>query len=340
MNTSMSHNDLPPVYTPIVWEPADAEEAITLKRQHGADAVWVAGGTLLRTQWEGGIAPLPKHMIRLDTLAGICAITEEADYIEVGALATLKQCGQHAALQQYANTLYVACRHIAAPAVRNVATIGGNVASAVGDALPALLVHDASLLWADGEHTTLTYEQAAIDWIEQVRAGRRSLQAVLLGIRFAKLPTLCGQALELWQEGTVVSALDMAPNAVSYWRDDSGKRWHELCFFRKLGRREAFTPSLVTVALRCWMSEQGELTQARVAAGGGSGLAMRLLQCEALLEGRSYDAAWLPELAATAAQEFVSYSDPFAEAAYRQQSAGNLLAAGLWESIQELAEGR
>ncbi len=53
-----------------------------------------------------------------------------------------------------------------------------------------------------------------------------------------------------------------------------------------------------------------------------------------------YDAAWLPELAGLAAQEFVSYSDPFAEAPYRQQSAGNLLAAGLWESIRDIEEGR
>ncbi len=340
MNTQWSKDDMPPIYKPVVWEPADAEEAVALKREYGADAVWVAGGTLLRTQWEGGVAPMPAHMIRLDTIAGMRSIIEETEYVTVGALATLKQCGQHAALQQYANALYMACRHIAAPAVRNLATLGGNVASAVGDALPALLVHDASLLWVDGEAASLHHEQDAVDWMEQVRMGRRSLQAVLLGIRFPKGPVETGSLLRSSSDVAEETTVDLSANAVSYWTDEKGERWRELCFFRKLGRREAFTPSLVTVALRCWISERGELTRVRVAAGGGSGLAMRLLQCESMLEGRSYDASWLPELASMAAQEFVSYSDPFAEAPYRQQSAGNLLAAGLWESIRYIEEGR
>ncbi len=43
MNTHWNNDDMPPVYTPVVWEPADAEEAVALKREHGADAVWVAG---------------------------------------------------------------------------------------------------------------------------------------------------------------------------------------------------------------------------------------------------------------------------------------------------------
>ncbi|MFD1888479.1 FAD binding domain-containing protein [Paenibacillus wenxiniae] len=340
MNPHLSNNDMPPIDQPVVWEPADAEEALALKREHGANAVWVAGGTLLRTQWEGGIAAIPAHMIRLDTIEGMRSIIDETDYVQVGSLATLKQCGQHAALQQYANALYMACRHIAAPAVRNLATIGGNVASAVGDALPALLVHDASLLWIDGEHTPLHHEQAAVDWMEQVRIGRRSLHAVLLGIRFPKGPVISGHLPVQSSVAVESTPVDLSANAVSFWIDEHGERWRELCFFRKLGRREAFTPSLVTVAMRCWISESGELTRVRVAAGGGSGLAMRLLQCELMLEGRMYDATWLPELARVAAQEFSSYSDPFAEAPYRQQSAGNLLAAGLWESIRDMEEGR
>ncbi len=342
MKRQSSHNEMPPVFTPVVWEPSDADEAVALKKEYGADAVWVAGGTLLRTQWEGGVAPLPAHMIRLDAIEGIHSIIEEEAHIRVGALATLKQCGQHSSLQQYANALYMACRHIAAPAVRNLATIGGNIASAVGDALPALLVHDASLLWVDGEHPAVRHEQDVVDWMEQVRAGRRSLQAVLLGIQFPKASSITEtvRAAEGWTAQMTEVPTAMSANAVSFWTDEQGERWREMCFFRKLGRREAFTPSLVTVALRCWISETGQMKHVRAAAGGGSGLAMRMLQCEQLLEGRHYEASLLAELSSIASQEFVSYSDPFAEAPYRQQSAGNLLAAGLWESIQDIQEGR
>ncbi|MEW4369157.1 FAD binding domain-containing protein [Paenibacillus kandeliae] len=355
---------------PIVWEPTDAAEAVQLKQTYGAAAVYVAGGTLLRTQWENGVAAFPQHMIRLDTLPGIADIQEHTDSLWIGALASLKQVGIHEQVERYAPVLYSACKHIAAPSIRHLATIGGNIASAVGDALPALLVHHAILVWADSEQAQGIQEQPAVDWMEQLRTGQKHTQAVLLGIHIPKEPVSAATdivaniddfhlengstAKARWNEMQhdmshdpfirlqrdemhMLSAGGMQDSAsVQRWSDSYGDTWQELGFFRKLGRREAFTPSLVTVAFRAWMGEDGRLLHVRMAAGGGSGLGMRLYTCEQWLEGQVYDPSITTSLAEMVTAEFVSYSDPFAADTYRQRSAGNLLAAGLWESIQAM----
>ncbi|WP_411349684.1 FAD binding domain-containing protein [Paenibacillus sp. WLX2291] len=379
---------------PIVWEPEDAEEAVRLKRQYGAEAAFVAGGTLLRTQWENGVAAFPQHMIRLDTIPGITNIQEHADSLLIGALSSLKQVGIDKQVEQYAAVLYSACKHIAAPSIRHLATIGGNITSAVGDALPALLVHHARLVWADSDRTDSIYEQPVVDWMDQLRQGQKNIQAVLLGIHFPKEPVdavahiamdptsashdLEGLATANTQSDQVQSNYDKQHHAdndtilrlkrddrhivandmhtlsnerhmlssggmqdsasVQLWSDQHGETWRELGFFRKLGRREAFTPSLVTVAFRAWIAEDGRLLHVRIAAGGGSGLGMRLYNCEQWLEGQIYDPSITTQLAELVTAEFISYSDPFATDTYRQRSAGNLLAAGLWESIQAMGK--
>ncbi|WP_458119251.1 FAD binding domain-containing protein [Paenibacillus sp. Z6-24] len=329
MNRQSTASSLSDPVLPCVWEPASAEEAITLKRQYGADSAYIAGSTLLRTQWEGGLLNVPRHMIRLDTIEDLSDIQEDEQQIRIGALMTLRECGHDHRLRIHGSTCSTACRHIAAPAVRNLGTIGGNISSAVGDMIPALLVHEARLVWMDTEHHPSEYEQELVDWLEQVRVGRRSLYAVLLGIVIDKSGPDTTPDLHNHQNS--------APLHTSFSSEPS---WREISFYRKVGRREAFTPSLVTVAFRALMNREGVLVNVKAAAGGGAGLAMRLSRCEQLLEGKVYDPRYTAELAALVEKEWVSYSDPFASESYRRQTAGNLLAAGLWETLnQEIERG-
>ena len=302
-----------------VWEPADTEEAMMLKRQYGENAAFVAGGTLLRTQWEGGIVSKPEHLIRLDTIADLRGIYESDHHIHIGALTRLRECGADTDIDHHVATLYESCRHIAAPSIRNQATIGGNIASAIGDAIPALLVHDASLHWAEIGSEVTQIEQNIIDWLDVVKSGRRNMNAVLLKIVLEK------QINSPFSTETIQKSIT---------------HQQEITFFRKIGRREAFTPSLVTVAFRAMIDPLGHFSQVRIAAGGGSGIAMRLSRCEQLLEGNRYHAEMITSIASLASEDFVTYSDPFASEQYRQLTAGNLLAAGLWESIHSQIERR
>lgn len=136
---------------PGVYQPRSLQEAWELKTILGEGAVYVSGGTLLRTQWEAGTAPLPRQMIDLRNIAGMGEIGLAEDYLTIGSLVSLSQCRENRDLREIAPAVQEAARNIAAPAVRNLATLGGNISSGYGDILPALLVYDAEVASFDGK---------------------------------------------------------------------------------------------------------------------------------------------------------------------------------------------
>ncbi|KAF4326192.1 hypothetical protein G195_000243 [Phytophthora kernoviae 00238/432] len=95
----------------------------------------------------------------------------------------------------------------------------------------------------------------------------------------------------------------------------------EISFYRKLGRREAFTASLVTIAFHGEVGTDGRWNKIAIAAGGGSGMAMRLPESEKLLLGSEVSIMQAPALAAAVMSEFVTYRDAFATEQYRKQTA-------------------
>lgn len=286
--------------TPVLFRPRSIHEAWELKQEHGADAVYVSGSTLLRTQWEAGTVSLPKAMIDLRGLKGLASIDEQDGECFIGALTDLSTCRRSGELERVGPSLKEAARVIAAPAVRNLATIGGNIASGYGDALPALLVCGAELDIFDGRFTNrLSVEK----WLASKWGSLHPPGDLLTGVRLA------------------------AP------KGPEGARRFET--FRKVGRREAFTPSLTTAAVSGFIGGGGVLTHIRIAAGGGSGRPQRLHRAEALLEGQVLNAGLLAPLYESVLGQFETYSDPFASEEYKKKTAGNLIAAELWKVMQE-----
>ncbi|MNV66807.1 xanthine dehydrogenase subunit XdhB [compost metagenome] len=103
--------------------------------------------------------------------------------------------------------------------------------------------------------------------------------------------------------------------------------------FRKVGRREAFTPSLVTVAISASIDEEHRFHEVRIAAGGGSGRPQRLSRAEVMLEGVRYTEELLASLYEVVENSFETYSDPFATELYKKKTAGNLVVSELWKAM-------
>ena len=192
---------------------------------------------------------------------------------------------------------------IAAPAVRNRATLGGNIASRTGDVLPALLVMDAELtVYGEGRLLRIPVHK----WLEA--EASRAPYGLLCRIH---LPRLAIEA-------------------------DNGK---DISTFNKIGRREAFTPSLVTVAIAGRLRTDGTLCGLRLAAGGGTATAHRLTMAESLLEGRPLEMALLPRVASAIREEYAAATDVFADGAYRREAAANVVTAHL-ETMQLQRAGK
>ncbi|MFC5471966.1 FAD binding domain-containing protein [Cohnella suwonensis] len=284
--------------SPSVWHPRDVTEAWTFKRLLESDSAYVAGGTLLRTQWESGQATMPKHFIDLSGIPGLSGIEEDDRALTIGALTTLGECRRDARVAERCPMLASAIGSIAAASVRNLATVGGNVVSRVGDSLPALIVCKAEFEWCTGLSAVT---EDAFEWAERLQVQLPKASNLLLRIIVP-----------------YVKATELVPRRFGA--------------YHKVGRREAFTPSLVTVALGGGMKADGSIADITIAAGGGQTLPHRLHGAEKLLKGQPIGAELLRDVHEAVMNGYKPKSDPFATDAYRKKTAANLVVTELWKS--------
>ncbi len=107
---------------------ADALHAL---RAHDGQARVIAGGTDLLLDLEEGDVPPPVALVDVSRIEEMTAIYRQGDHIYVGAAATHAQIVASGLLREHATCLVESCGVIGGPQVRNVATIGGNVAHAL-----------------------------------------------------------------------------------------------------------------------------------------------------------------------------------------------------------------
>lgn len=194
-----------------IWEhyytPSTVAEALGLLAEHAGNARIIGGGTdlLIDLQFAG-----EKH--RLDALVDLTRIAEMTGISEAGGVCTVGAAVTHTAvtlsalIEAGATCLVESCGVVGGPQVRNVATLGGNVAHALpaGDGTTSLMALDAEadVAWSDGRREWLPLAQlfkgpgiSALD----------STRDVLVAFRFR----LCGDG-----EGTAFNRI-MRPQGVA-----------------------------------------------------------------------------------------------------------------------------
>lgn len=128
------------------------EEALDLVSQHEG-ARFIAGGTSLVRfgRWGGNI---PSTLVYIGLIPELKRIEARGDRIYVGAGVVHRQITSSPLLRERGSLLVNAAEEIAGPAVRNLATIGGNI-YIQWDLVPPLLALDAQVHLVDrnGEQT-------------------------------------------------------------------------------------------------------------------------------------------------------------------------------------------
>jgi carbon-monoxide dehydrogenase medium subunit len=109
--------------------PASLEEACALLRDLGDDAVPYAGGTELLLLMKEGLAR-PAHLVDVKRIPGLDAITADGERVAIGATVTHRALELSAPVRARCPLLTSVARHIANVRVRNVGTVGGNLAFA------------------------------------------------------------------------------------------------------------------------------------------------------------------------------------------------------------------
>lgn len=190
-----------------VLHPSTLEEALALAAGD-EDTYFVGGGTLVQLDWARGLR-LTERIVSLGRIEGLRDIEARPDHIRIGALTTLATLERHRLVAEKLPMLHTAIKGIAAPSVRGMGTIGGNVGGRRGCLVPVLLALDAQL---DVARTGFRQRVSLVDWLAMPRDPDCIIEAVVLpvlpeperwtyrkiGLRAAFTPGVIGVAGRIW----------------------------------------------------------------------------------------------------------------------------------------------
>ncbi len=250
-------------------------------------ALFYAGGTdlLVRLRREGREAP---DLVCLQRVAELRESGRRAGRVFLGAGLSHARLLAHPLVREHFPVLAAALRSLGSPLIRNLGTLGGNLATAspAGDTLPPLRVLEAEV------------ELAAA-------AGSRRLPLA---------DFLLGPGRTALAPGELIRGVWLDP-------PPPGTLQH----FEKVGQRNALAIALVSLAAVIRRDAEGVVIKARLAWGSVAPTILACPAAEAALVGRPLDRASLSRAAELARAAARPIDDLRAPAEYRRTVAGNLL---------------
>lgn len=284
--------------------PTTLLHALELLRAHGPRARVIAGGTDLILDMGSEEERGPDILVDVTHIEGMDAIHARDEHIVIGASVTHAQIEKSGLLQEHAACLVESCGVVGGPQVRNVATIGGNVAHA----LPA----------ADGTIGLLALDaEAEVSFLAGSQVERRWQPLLSL---------FAGPGRNTLEPGQLVSAFRFARRGEC-----------EASAFDRIMRPQGV--ALPILGLAAWLrvaSDGRRVDAARIAIGPAGPIPFRASDAEALLcAGRPFDAALLEEaIAAAGAQVRLRTSRHRASSDYRREMLAVLLRRVLVRAFQ------
>jgi CO/xanthine dehydrogenase FAD-binding subunit len=223
-------------------------EALALLNEPGKRSRPLAGGTdlvLLMHQ------PSPNfdHVIDISLIPELHRINRSNNQVVIGAAATFSEIIESEIIQQTAPLLVQACQQVGAVQIRNMGTLGGNVANAAAcaDSLPALVCLDA-----------------VVSLVTPAEERQIPVSELVLGPNRTLIPP-----------GGLLTHL-------SYEIPPPGSR----SIFIKLGRRNAMAISRLTIAALGRLDESGRIAEARLVPGSATPQIRRFSVVEQTLIGQ------------------------------------------------------
>jgi carbon-monoxide dehydrogenase medium subunit len=267
-------------------EAGTLSEAAALLARYAPDVRLLAGGTDVLVDLKTA-RTATGHLITLQAIDELRGVTDTDSGLEIGAMATITELDRTPAVARSYPVIRDATSRMAAPQVRNAATVGGNLAGAVpcADLPPVLLVSDASVvLWSP--------------------AGRRTvaLDELLVGPRQTSL-----RPDELLEKVLVPTP----PRG-------SG------CAYARFALRDGNAIAVAAVAAGLLLDEDGTVREARIALGAVAPTPKLVESAAAALTGRAPDDEAVAKAAEAAMAAAEPISDVRGSAEYRRRLVGTL----------------
>jgi carbon-monoxide dehydrogenase medium subunit len=252
--------------------------ALELLNEPGVHSRVLAGGTdlllLLRAE-----PHLCSRVVDVSLVPELHCIEREGDRVRIGAAASFSEVVASRLVQETAPVLAQACLDVGAVQIRNMGTLGGNVAhaAACADSLPALICLDAQAHLLTVRDGFSSAAPSSGDIVEQ----ELPVNELVTGPNRTRIPA-----------GGLLASL-------SYRVPETGSR----SVFLKLGRRNAMAISRLTVAALGRLDVEGRIAEARLVPGSATPQIRRFTAVEEMLVGRIPDESLIAEAGRSAAAE-------------------------------------
>ncbi len=235
--------------------PHNLAEAAALVGDFNGSISYIAGGTDLVIALEQG--PRPDLIIDISRIEALNFIVADSDAVHIGAATPLSTLAEHRALAAKLPVLTQAAVHVGSVQIRNRATIGGNIASAVpgGDLLPVLKCLDCRIevLRRDKTTTTRAFDEVVTGLGKTTLGNGDIITRITIPLRF----------------GT-----------------------NRISAFGKIGRRRELAIARLNLALLAdYDSSANHINDVRIVAGAIGPVPLRLQSVERQLRGRMVDQA-------------------------------------------------
>lgn len=284
-----------------VITPASVPECLSYLSNTKNKVRLIAGGTDAVVQMKEGIGR-PEVWMNIKHMRELRFIREEEGGIRIGALSTHSDIFRSPVLKGKADALMQACGEVGAEQIRNMGTIGGNIATAspAGDTLPALYLYDTEI----------------------------ELQS-LSGTRRVKIEEFFhGPRRTECREQELITSILIRPQKPG-----------EISIFQKLGLRGAQAISIINVAVKLAMGSQPRQCLGVIIAFGSVGpTVLRAKKCEAMLTCAPVTDDLIYDIGKMAWKEVAPITDIRATAEYRRDMAGALLQRGLYRLMKRWDE--
>ncbi len=261
----------------------------------------IAGGTDAVVRMKDGKWS-PEVWVNIKGIAELRYIREEENWIDIGPLTTHSDIVGSPLLCHHADVLVQASASVGATQIRNMGTLGGNLATAspAGDTIPALYVLGAEL-------------------------------ELMSKFEKRKIP------IELFFHGpgkTDLKTGELITNIVIPKRQP-----HQIGIFEKLGPRKAQAISIINVAILLYMENSGrKCMDGKIAFGSVAPTVVRARNCESMLSLTPLNAEVIDCIGQAAWSEVSPISDIRASATYRREMATALLRRGLYRLMKRWDE--
>lgn len=227
-------------------------------------------------------------LLCLERVEELRGIHESATEVRIGATTTLSELIASSLIAERFPLLRQAARHIGAPAVRNMGTLGGNIctASPAGDTLPPLYILNAEVE------------------LRSLKGTRRMPIGVFI----------TGPGRTQREEGEVLCAVVIG--------NEQDFNFHH---FEKVGQRKAMAISVASLAFAAETRRDGTIVKARCAFGSVAPTVFTSRFLDDTFAGNTLNTVVLGRAAAIVREGVSPISDIRASMEYRRQVAGNLI---------------